>query len=87
MDKLWPITARAADDGDLWLGGCAASTLAAEFGTPLYIFDEATLRTQARAYREALAHSTPARPSRVRLESLPLHRHRPASPKKASTWM
>ena len=59
MDKLWPITARAADDGELWLGGCAASTLAAEFGTPLYIFDEATLRTQARAYREALAQHYP----------------------------
>ena len=59
MDKLWPITARAADDGELWLGGCAASTLAAEFGTPLYIFDEATLRTQARAYREALAQQYP----------------------------
>ena len=59
MDKLWPITARAADNGELWLGGCAASTLAAEFGTPLYIFDEATLRTQARAYREALAQHYP----------------------------
>jgi diaminopimelate decarboxylase len=59
MDKLWPITARTVDDGELWLGGCVASTLAAEFGTPLYIFDEATLRTQAQAYREALAQHYP----------------------------
>jgi diaminopimelate decarboxylase len=59
MDKLWPITARTADDGELWLGGCAASALADEFGTPVYIFDEATLRTQARTYREALARHYP----------------------------
>ena len=59
MDKLWPITARTADDGELWLGGCAASALADEFGTPLYVFDEATLRTQARTYREALARHYP----------------------------
>ena len=59
MEKLWPITARTAGDGELWLGGCAASALAAEFGTPLYIFDEATLRSQARTYREALAHHYP----------------------------
>ena len=54
MDKLWPRSARTSDDGELWLGGCAASALADEFGTPLYVFDEETLRTQARTYREAL---------------------------------
>ena len=59
MDKLWPQSARAADDGELWLGGCAASALAETFGTPLYVFDEATLRTQARTYREALARHYP----------------------------
>ena len=59
MDKLWPRSARTADDGELWLGGCAASALADEFGTPLYVFDEATLRTQARTYREALARHYP----------------------------
>jgi diaminopimelate decarboxylase len=59
VDKLWPITARTADDGELWLGGCAASALVETHGTPLYVFDEETLRTQARTYREALANHYP----------------------------
>ena len=59
MNTLWPLTALMVDDGALWLGGCAASALAAEFGTPLYVFDEETLRAQARTYREALARHYP----------------------------
>ena len=59
MDKLWPLSARSDANSELWLGGCAASALAAEFGTPLYVFDEETLRTQVRAYREALASHYP----------------------------
>ena len=59
MNTLWPLTVLTADDGALWLGGCAASALAAEFGTPLYVFDEETLRAQARTYREALARHYP----------------------------
>src|SRR5439155_20851160 len=41
------------DDGELVLGGVRARDLAREFGTPLVVYDEATLRAQARAYREA----------------------------------
>jgi diaminopimelate decarboxylase len=59
LDALWPVTARAADDDDLWLGGCSAAALAREFGTPLYVFDEEALRTQARTYQSALAGHYP----------------------------
>ena len=59
MDKLWPLSARSDANSELWLGGCAASALAAEFGTPLYVFDEESLRTQVRTYREALASHYP----------------------------
>jgi diaminopimelate decarboxylase len=59
MNKLWPSTARTAADDEFWLGGCAASALADEFGTPLYVFDEETLRAQARTYREALTRHYP----------------------------
>lgn len=45
MNELWPLSARTDEHGELWLGGCAASTLSDEFGTPLYVFDEVTLRT------------------------------------------
>ena len=46
---LFPITAGVSDDR-LTLGGCAADDLAAEFGTPLYVFDEATLRGICREF-------------------------------------
>src|SRR5205814_2720118 len=45
-------TARIAD-GELRLGGIAASALIREHGSPLVVYDEATLRAQARAYRAA----------------------------------
>ncbi|HEY2328013.1 MAG TPA: diaminopimelate decarboxylase [Gaiellaceae bacterium] len=37
--------------GILMLGGVAATDLAAQFGTPLVVYDAATLRAQARSYR------------------------------------
>ena len=60
MDRLWPSGARIDERGELWLGGCAASGLAQSYGTPLYVFDEATLRETARAYNRALARFYPA---------------------------
>ncbi|MEJ5198376.1 MAG: diaminopimelate decarboxylase, partial [Anaerolineae bacterium] len=59
LDKLWPETAQLDEDDDLWLGSCSVSALAAEYGTPLYIFDETTLRNRARAYRTALKQHYP----------------------------
>jgi diaminopimelate decarboxylase len=38
------------DGPELVLGGVRASELVAEFGTPVVVYDEATLRAQARAY-------------------------------------
>jgi len=43
---LWPLTAERAADGSLWIGGAALADLAREFGTPLYIYDVATIRAQ-----------------------------------------
>ena len=48
-----PDTA-ALEAGRLCVGGVALSELAAAHGTPLHVYDEATLRTRARAYRDAL---------------------------------
>jgi diaminopimelate decarboxylase len=44
----WPETTRRSADGALEFGGVSAVDLAREFGTPLYVFDEATLRSRAR---------------------------------------
>jgi diaminopimelate decarboxylase len=52
LTDLLPDTARV-EDGELVLGGVRATELAREFGTPVVVYDEATLRAQARAYREA----------------------------------
>jgi diaminopimelate decarboxylase len=50
--ELFPDTARI-EEGELWIGGLRASDLAREHGTPLVVYDEATLRAQAQAYRDA----------------------------------
>jgi diaminopimelate decarboxylase len=67
LTELLPDTARLVD-GQLVLGGVTASALAREFGTPVVVYDEATLRGQARAYREAapgalIVYGTKAFPS------------------------
>lgn len=52
MLELLPLSARV-DDGGLVLGGVPVPNLADEFGTPLVVFCEETIRAQARAYRDA----------------------------------
>jgi diaminopimelate decarboxylase len=56
--NLWPDTT-SIDDGQLIIGGCDTGALAHEFGTPLYILDETTLRGTMRAYREAFGRAYP----------------------------
>jgi diaminopimelate decarboxylase len=52
--SVLPDTA-VVEAGRLSVGGVALSELARRHGTPLHVYDEATLRSRARAYREALA--------------------------------
>jgi diaminopimelate decarboxylase len=56
---LWPITTQRRDTGELAIGGIGLAELAREFGTPLYIYDEATMRARARAIREAFTSRYP----------------------------
>src|SRR5215217_4500510 len=49
----WPETTRRTAEGSLEFGGVSAVALAREFGTPLYVFDEETLRMRARRIRDA----------------------------------
>jgi diaminopimelate decarboxylase len=48
---LLPLTAKVNNKGNLTIGGCDAIELAAEFGTPLYVFDEAGIRHQCAEFR------------------------------------
>ena len=47
----WPTSASRLPDGQLALGGVPISSLTERWGTPLYVFDEETLRTRARRFR------------------------------------
>jgi diaminopimelate decarboxylase len=49
---LFPLTAEINEQGHLVIGGCDAVELAEEFGTPLYLFDEVTLRHKCREFKE-----------------------------------
>ncbi len=46
--SLLPDTARIGDRGHLVIGGCDTLDLAREFGTPLFVYDEAHLRSRCR---------------------------------------
>jgi len=50
---VYPAGSRVNERGHLELAGCDVVELAAELGTPAYIYDEAEMRARARAYREA----------------------------------
>ncbi len=48
---LFPLTAEVSSQGHLGIGGCDVVDLAKEFGTPLYLFDESTLRHKCREFK------------------------------------
>ena len=48
---LFPAGTKVKRSGHLEIGGCDTVDLAARFGTPLYIYDENTLRSQAAAFK------------------------------------
>ncbi|NQT31107.1 MAG: diaminopimelate decarboxylase [Deltaproteobacteria bacterium] len=49
--KLFPSASAVNDSGHLVIGGCDAVKLAAEFGTPLYLFDEFSLRNNCAEFK------------------------------------
>ena len=59
LGQVFPLDTARDDAGTLTIGGAGVKALAEEFGTPLYIYDEATLRAACRGYTRALADSYP----------------------------
>ena len=51
--NLKPVTTKINAKGHIEIGGCDLIDLAAQYGTPLYVFDEQTIRTIAREYKQA----------------------------------
>jgi diaminopimelate decarboxylase len=56
--SLLPDTSEVLADGSLAIGGCRVLDIVAEFGTPVFIYDEAHLRSRC---REAVAAFGPGR--------------------------
>ncbi|MDQ2944008.1 MAG: diaminopimelate decarboxylase [Candidatus Dormibacteraeota bacterium] len=52
---LFPVTYRVNGVGHMEVGGCDLVELAHEHGTPLYVYDEATIRQRASEYVAAMA--------------------------------
>jgi diaminopimelate decarboxylase len=61
---LLPDSAEVGADGQLLVGGCDVTDLAVEFGTPLFVYDEAQLRARCReavaAFGDGVAYATKA---------------------------
>jgi len=51
--SIWPRTTCVEPDGEISIGGQRLSSLAADWGTPAYVIDEADVRYRCRAYRSA----------------------------------
>ena len=49
--SLFPLTAAVNGKGHLTIGGCDSIELAEEFGTPLYVFDELSLRNKCAEFK------------------------------------
>ncbi|MEM9004735.1 MAG: diaminopimelate decarboxylase [Cyanobacteria bacterium P01_F01_bin.86] len=56
---LLPLTAQVSEDDHLMIGGCDVVQLVQQFGSPLYILDETTLRIACQQYREAMRQYYP----------------------------
>ena len=59
FEGILPQTAKVTSEGHLALDGVDLVGLARKFGTPLYVYDEATIRGRARAYRDGLSAAYP----------------------------
>ncbi|WCN80562.1 diaminopimelate decarboxylase [Micromonospora sp. LH3U1] len=53
LPTLWPRSVTRGADGALAVAGLSVRDIAAEFGTPVYVLDEADLRSRCRDFRAA----------------------------------
>ena len=48
--SLFPMGSKLSENGTLTVGGCDITNLAQKYGTPLYVYDENTIRTMAKTF-------------------------------------
>ena len=51
--NIKPVTTRINENNNLEIGGCDLVELANTYGTPLYVFDEETIRSMTKSYKNA----------------------------------
>jgi diaminopimelate decarboxylase len=56
---LFPLTAEVNEKGHLMVGGCDSVSLAEEFGTPLYVLDEFSLRRRCAEFKTEFGNRYP----------------------------
>jgi len=57
--SLFPLTASVNETDRLIIGGCDSAALAEEFGTPLYVFDEFSLRSKCAEFKAEFGQRYP----------------------------
>ena len=55
LTHVFPDTTDTNSAGHLTIGGCDAVELVEQYGTPLYVLDESTLRSRCRQFAGAFA--------------------------------
>jgi diaminopimelate decarboxylase len=58
LSHVYPADARLTDAGHLQIGGCDVLELAAQYGTPAYVYAENDMRARAREYVDAFRART-----------------------------
>ena len=56
---LFPVTAEVGKTGHLHVGGCDLVELVKQFGSPLYVFDEVTIREMCKAFTRTFSGRYP----------------------------
>ena len=62
--NILPLSAQIGEEGQLKVGGCDVTELVAQYGSPLYIVDEQTIRAACQQYRQSFQRYYPG-PSQV----------------------
>jgi diaminopimelate decarboxylase len=58
LRKVLPLSAKINEKGHLEIGGCDTVELVEHYGTPLFVYDELTLRKNMKRYRSAFSQHT-----------------------------
>ena len=56
--NIKPVTTKINSNGNIEIGGCDLVDLANSYGTPLYVFDEQTIRSITNSYKDAFKSYT-----------------------------